>query len=169
LHSEQRNLIDRFSELTGRFTAWLTLFMVITTFVIVVLRYLFDTPAIWLQESLVWMHACVFMVGAAYTLLHEDHVRVDVFYRGMTARRRAWVDILGVLLLLLPVCIFLAWKSCGFALTSWAMHEASRESGGLPYPVLPLVKLVLIIMPLTVAAQGVAMMLRSIAVLRRAE
>lgn len=141
--------------------------MVITTFVIVVLRYLFDTPAIWLQESLVWMHACVFMVGAAYTLLHEDHVRVDVFYRGMTARRRAWVDLLGVLLLLLPVCVFLAWKSYGFALTSWAMQEASRESGGLPYPVLPLVKLVLIIMPLTVAAQGVAMMLRSIAVLRR--
>jgi len=145
------------------------LFMVIMTFVIVVLRYLFDVSAIWLQESLIWMHATVFMVGAAYTLLHEGHVRVDVFYRSMTARQQAWVDVLGVLLLLLPVCIFLAWKSYGFALASWAMHEASRESGGLPYPVLPIVKLVLLVMPLMVAAQGVSMLLRSIAVLRRGE
>lgn len=141
--------------------------MVITIFAIVVLRYLFDTSAIWLQELLIWMHAAVFMVGAAYTLQHEGHVRVDVFYRNMTPRGRAWVDLAGVLLLLLPVCAFLSWKSYGFAMTSWAMHEASRESGGLPYPVLPLVKLILIIMPLTVAAQGISMMMRSIALLRR--
>ncbi len=141
--------------------------MVITTFGIVVLRYLFDTPAIWLQELLVWMHAAVFMVGAAYTLQHEGHVRVDVFYRNMTPRQQAWVDLVGVLLLLLPVCALLTWKSYGFVTTSWAMHEASRESGGLPYPVLPLVKLILVIMPLTVAAQGLSMMMRSIAVLRR--
>ena len=161
-------LIERISELTGRVTAWLTLFMVLTTFIIVVLRYVFGTPAIWLQEALVWMHATVFMAGAAYTLLHEDHVRVDVFYRDMSVRRRAWVDLLGVLLFLLPVCAFLAWKSYDFTLTSWNMHEASRESGGLPYPVLPIVKSVLIIMPVTVAAQGIAMLLRCIHILRRA-
>jgi TRAP-type mannitol/chloroaromatic compound transport system permease small subunit len=168
LDSDKRKLVERFADASGRLTAWLTLFMVVTTFVIVVLRYGFGTSAIWLQEAVVWMHATVFMVGAAYTLLHEGHVRVDVFYRGMSAHSKAWVDVLGVVLLLLPMCAFLAWKSWDFAITSWTMHEASRESGGLPYPVLPMVKSVLIIMPVTVAAQGVAMLTRSVAVLRRA-
>ena len=86
------NLIDRLSRATGRVTAWLTLFMVITTFVIVVMRYAFDVGLIWMQESVTWMHAVVFMVGAAYTLGREDHVRVDIFYREMSTRRRAWVD-----------------------------------------------------------------------------
>jgi TRAP-type mannitol/chloroaromatic compound transport system permease small subunit len=166
LAGEQQNLIDRFSDATGRLTAWLTLFMVCVTFVIVVMRYLLDTGFIWLQESLIWMHATVFMVGAAYTLLHEGHVRVDVFYRDMGARPQAWVDLLGVLIFLLPVCGFLAVKSFDFALTSWSMHEASRESGGLPYPLLPLIKTVLIIMPVTVALQGGSIMMRAIVTLR---
>lgn len=146
--------------------AWLTLAMVIVTFVIVVMRYVFDAGLIWLQESVIWMHATVFMVGAAYTLRHEGHVRVDVFYRNMSQRRRAWVDALGVLIFLLPLCAFLALKSLDFATTSWSMHEASRESGGLPYPVLPLVKSVLIIMPVAVGLQGLSLLQRSIACLR---
>ncbi len=146
--------------------AWLTLAMVIVTFVIVVMRYVFDAGLIWLQESVIWMHATVFMVGAAYTLLHEEHVRVDVFYRDMSRRRRAWVDTLGVLLFLLPLCGFLALKSFDFAMTSWSMHEASRESGGLPYPILPLVKTVLVIMPVAVGLQGLSLLQRSVACLR---
>ncbi len=140
--------------------------MVILTFVIVVMRYVFDAGLIWLQESVIWMHATVFMVGAAYTLMHEEHVRVDVFYRDMSQRRRAWVDTLGVLFFLLPLCGFLALKSFDFAITSWSMHEASRESGGLPYPILPLVKSVLVIMPVAVGLQGLSLLQRSIACLR---
>lgn len=140
--------------------------MVIVTFVIVVMRYVFDAGLIWLQESVIWMHATVFMVGAAYTLRHEGHVRVDVFYRDMSQRRRAWVDTIGVLIFLLPLCGFLALKSFDFAITSWSMHEASRESGGLPYPVLPLVKSVLIVMPVAVGLQGLSLLQRSIACLR---
>ena len=166
MSSEKKNLIDRFSDASGRLVAWLTLAMVIVTFVIVVMRYVFDAGLIWLQESVIWMHATVFMVGAAYTLRHEEHVRVDVFYRNMSQRNRAWVDTLGVLLFLLPLCGFLALKSFDFATTSWSMHEASRESGGLPYPVLPLVKSVLIIMPVAVALQGLSLLQRSIACLR---
>lgn len=163
--SEKQNLIDRFSDASGKLVSWLTLFMVIVTFVIVVMRYVFDAGLIWLQESVIWMHATVFMVGAAYTLKHEEHVRVDVFYRNMSQRRRAWVDTLGVLFMLLPLCGFLALKSFDFAATSWSMHEASRESGGLPYPVLPLVKSVLIIMPVAVALQGLSLLRRSVACL----
>jgi len=160
LSNEPQNLIDRFSDATGKLVAWLTLAMVIVTFVIVVMRYVFDAGLIWLQESVIWMHATIFMLGAAYTLMHDEHVRVDVFYRGMSERNRAWVDALGVMIFLLPLCGFLALKSFDFAATSWSIHEASRESGGLPYPVLPMLKSVLVIMPVAVGLQGVSLLLR---------
>jgi len=150
----------------GKAASWLTLFMVLVTFVIVVMRYVFDAGLIWLQESVIWMHAVVFMVGAAYTLQHEDHVRVDVFYRTMSNTRRAWVDLLGVIIFLWPLCFFLGWKSVDFIAASWRMHEASRESGGLPYPLIPLLKTVLLLMPVTVALQGAALLRRSVKILR---
>ena len=71
--------------------------MVLVVFVIVVMRYVFDSGMVWLQESLTWMHAMAFMLGAAYTLQQEEHVRVDIFYREMSERRRAIVDLAGVL------------------------------------------------------------------------
>lgn len=163
----ERNLIDRISSASGKATAWLTLLMVIVTFIIVVLRYVFDAGMIWLQESVIWMHAAVFMIGAAYTLLHEDHVRVDIFYRKIGARQRAVVDLLGVIVFLLPLCGFLAYKAYDFAAVSWSIHETSREPGGLPYPMIPILKSIVIVMPITVAMQGASLMLRSLAVIRR--
>ena len=160
------NLFDRFSELTGRLTAWLTLLMVIVTFVVVVMRYVFDAGLIWVQESVIWMHACVFMLGAAYTLRHEEHVRVDIFYRGMSERRRALTDAIGVLVFLLPLCAFLAIKAWDFVVASWAIREVSRESGGLPYPLIPLLKTVILVMPLAVSLQGLSLMLHSLRRLR---
>lgn len=159
--------IDRVNAFIGKAAAWLTLFMVIVTFVVVVLRYAFDAGLIWLQESVIWMHAFVFMMGAAYTLQQEDHVRVDVFYRTMSDTRRAWVDLVGVVVFLLPMCLFLGWKSFDFVAASWGVREASRESGGLPYPLIPLLKSVLLLMPLTVALQGSSLLLRSLRTLGR--
>jgi TRAP-type mannitol/chloroaromatic compound transport system permease small subunit len=130
------------------------------------MRYVFDAGLIWVQESVVWMHAVVFMLGAAYTLQAEEHVRVDVFYRAMSERRRAWVDLIGVLVFLLPLCVFLGWKSFDFVTQSWSIREASRESGGLPYPFIPLLKSVLLLMPLTVALQGLSLVLKSLKTLR---
>ncbi len=160
------NLLDRISAAIGKATAWLTLAMVLVTFVVVVLRYVFDFGLIWLQESVTWMHAAVFMLGAAYTLLDEEHVRVDVLYGKSTPVQRAWIDLVGVIVFLLPLCAFLAVKAWDFVSISWSMQEASRESGGLPYPMLPILKTALIIMPLLVALQGVSMMLRALAVIR---
>ncbi len=160
------NLLDRVSIATGRVTAWLTLIMVLVTTVVVVMRYVFDAGLIWLQESVTWMHAVVFMLGAAYTLQQEEHVRVDVFYRGMIGKRRAWVDLLGVLVFLLPMCAFLAYKSVDFVAASWSIQEASRESGGLPYPFIPLLKTALVAMPIAVFLQGISLLLRSLAVIR---
>lgn len=160
------NMLDRFSELTGRLTAWLTLLMVLVTFAVVVMRYVFDAGLIWVQESVIWMHACVFMLGAAYTLRHEEHVRVDIFYRGMSERRRALIDALGVVVFLLPLCAFLAIKAWDFVAASWAIREVSRESGGLPYPLIPLLKSAILVMPLAVSVQGLSLLLHSIRRLR---
>ena len=89
-----QNLFDRISNLTGRATAWLTLIMVLLTTIIVVMRYVFDVGLIWMQESVTWMHAAVFMLAAGYTLAMEEHVRVDIFYRRMSPSRRLMVDVI---------------------------------------------------------------------------
>ena len=154
--------IDRFSIATGRAASWLTLAMVLVTFVIVVMRYVFDVGLIWLQESLIWLHAVVFMLGAAYTLQQEQHVRVDIFYRNMSKQRRAWVDLLGVSFFVFPMCAFFAWAAWDYVAASWSVGEVSRNAGGLPYPFLPLLKTILIVMPIAVGLQGMSLLLRSV-------
>ncbi|MEM8817770.1 MAG: TRAP transporter small permease subunit [Pseudomonadota bacterium] len=158
--------IDRFSRFCGRIVAWLTLFMVLVMFLVVVLRYAFDVGFIWLQESVTWMHATVFMLGAAYALASDEHVRVDVFYREFTPARKAIVDIAGVLLFLAPLCAVLAWSAWDFVAASWSLKEASRESGGLPFPLVPMLKSVLLLMPAALLLQGFSIVLRGIRVLR---
>ena len=150
----------------GRAAAWLTVLMVLVTVAVVLMRYGFDAGQIWLQETVVWMHAVVFMLGAAHTLRAEQHVRVDIFYRRMPQRRRAWIDLIGVLIFLLPMCVFLASTSFDFVAQSWSIREASREPGGLPYPFIPMLKSVLLLMPITVALQGLSMFLKSLQALR---
>ena len=162
-----KNLFDRISNITGKATSWLTLAMVVLTSIIVVMRYIFDAGLIWMQESVTWMHAAVFMVGAAYTLLHEEHVRVDIFYRKMSERNRAIVDLIGVVLFLLPLCGLLALMAYDFAAAAWSIHETSREPGGLPYPMIPLMKSLVIFMPVAVAFQGISLLTRSITTIRR--
>ena len=83
-------LFDGLNEGLGRLVSWLSLLMVLVTFLVVVLRYAFDLGWIWLQESVTFMHATLFLVGAAYTLKHQGHVRVDIFFRRFPARTRAW-------------------------------------------------------------------------------
>ena len=102
--------IDRINDVVGRATAWLTLAMVVITFVVVILRYVFSLGFVWMQESYVWLHGIVFMVGAGYTLLHGGHVRVDIIYREANPRYKAWVDLFGALLLLTPVIVMI-WLS----------------------------------------------------------
>ena len=158
--------LDDFSVKVGHATSWLTLLMVLVTFVIVVMRYVFETGLIWLQESLTWMHAVVFMLGAAYTLQQEQHVRVDIFYRKMSDKQRAWVDLLGVLFFIFPICAFFVYESIDYVAASWSIREVSRNSGGLPYPFVPLLKSVLVIMPVAIALQGLSMLLHSAQVIR---
>lgn len=156
--------LEQTSELSGRFLAWLTLFIVIVTFIVVVLRYVFDIGSIAMQESISYMHAFVFMLGAAYTLKHEGHVRVDIFYRKMNPIKKAWVDFLGTILLLFPVCLFILFSSWDYVSTSWSQLEESGEAGGLAY--VYILKTALIIMPILLILQGVALSLKSLLLIK---
>lgn len=155
--------INHLNELCGRAVSWLTLVMVLVTFAVVVLRYQFQVGWIAMQESITYMHALVFMLGAAFTLKREGHVRVDIFYRRFGARARAWVDLLGTLLFLMPVFVFLLWVSWDYVLFSWSLREGSQEAGGLPF--LYLLKGIMLVMPLLMLMQGIAMLANCVLIL----
>jgi TRAP-type mannitol/chloroaromatic compound transport system permease small subunit len=143
----------------GRVVSWFSLFMVAVTFLVVLLRYAFDLGWIAMQESVTYMHAALFMLGAAYTLQADGHVRVDILYQKLSPRGRAWVDLLGTLLLLVPVCAFIAWAGWDYVRDSWDLMEGSREAGGIP--AVYLLKTLIVAMPLLVLIQGAAWILRN--------
>jgi TRAP-type mannitol/chloroaromatic compound transport system permease small subunit len=156
--------IDALNEWVGRTVSWLTLFMVLITFAVVVLRFFFDLGWVAMQEVVSYMHAVVFLCGAAITLKHEGHVRVDVLLHKFSLRGRLWVDFFGTLLLLLPVCGFMIWMSWDYVLQSWLVHEISGETGGLHG--LYLLKSIILLMALLLLLQGVAIAIRRMLVLR---
>lgn len=158
------SLLDALAERIGRLVSWLTLGMVLATVTVVVLRYAAGVGLIWLQESVNWMHSLVFMLGAAYTLKADEHVRVDVFYRGMSERRKAVINLAGTILFLLPLCAFLLVESWEYVATSWRIAERSREAGGLP--MIYLLKTVIPVMAVLLALQGISMTLRAMLRLR---
>ncbi len=153
------DLIDAISEWLGRTVSWLTLAMVLITFMVVVLRYGFDYGRIALQESITYMHALVFMVAAGYTLKHDEHVRVDIFYRGMSPKAKALVDLMGSLLMLIPVCVFIIWISWEYVINAWALLEGSQEAGGLPLvfilkSMIPMLAIVLLLQSVSIIARS---------------
>jgi TRAP-type mannitol/chloroaromatic compound transport system permease small subunit len=154
------NKLDRFAEITGRIISWLTLAMVLITFSVVVLRYLFNTGSIALQESITYLHACVFMLGAAWTLKEDGHVRVDIFYSRQSLRTRAWINLAGTLLLLFPVCGFILFSSLDYVALSWSVREGSQEAGGLN--AVYLLKTTMPVMAVLLMLQGCAILLKSI-------
>ncbi len=123
---------ERFIDWSGRTVSWLSLLLVLVTFIVVVLRYVFDTGSIAFQETTIYLHASIFLVGMAYTLQQDAHVRVDIFYARCSAKTKAWIDLCGAVFLLLPFMLFLSWISWPYIVDSWSVFEGSREAGGLP-------------------------------------
>ena len=146
--------LDAVTEWIGRIISWLTLLMVLTVVLVLVLRNWFDLSAISLQESVTYMHACVFMLGAAYALKHNAHVRVDVFYQHFSPKKKAIVNILGFLFLLLPVCLFIFIYCKDYVTFSWALGEGSNQPGGIPF--MYALKTLLLAMPITLILQGLS-------------
>lgn len=152
--------IDSLNEWVGRITAWLTLTTVLVCFTVVVMRYAFSSGFIWLQELYVWQHAIVFMLGAGYTFLHRGHVKVDIFYGRSSPRRQAIIDILGTFIFLFPWLIVLVVFSIPFIGSSWAIYEASSQSGGLRGYYL--LKTVIWVFAALVGIQGLSLVLKRV-------
>ena len=151
--------IDAVNSRIGRAVSWLVLAMVLVQFAIVVLRYIFGWNHIALQESIIYMHSLVFMLGAAWALRADQHVRVDVFYRKASERQQAWVNMVGSFVLLLPVCLVIWYYSWSYVVESWAIMESSREGSGIP--AVFLLKTAILFFCVQMALQGLALGLRS--------
>ncbi len=144
--------LSRFIAVVGKGAAWLTLVMVVLSFAIVLLRYGFNAGWIWLQESVTYLHASVFMLAAAWTLQCDGHVRVDIFYREASARRKAAVNLAGIVLFLAPFCLFLIIIGWDYVSASWRLLEGSREPGGIP--AVYLLKSLILAMPMLLLLQA---------------
>ncbi|HEX2653632.1 MAG TPA: TRAP transporter small permease subunit [Xanthobacteraceae bacterium] len=159
------NRIDWLNAAIGRTVAWLTLGIVFVGFAVVLMRYVFSAGSIWLQESILYGHAAIFMLAAAWTLAANGHVRVDIFYAKATPRTKAAVDVIGTLVLLLPFSITLFVLSMPYVMRSWAIMEGSREASGLP--AVFLLKTMIPVFAILMALQGLAQLARAAIVLRQ--
>ncbi len=124
--------LEKVSELTGKVISWLVLIMAALVFILVVLRNFFGVGSIATQELVLYLHATLFMLLFAYTLKNEGHIRVDVLYRTFGQKSRAWINAIGVVVLLIPFSTFLILISLPSVETSWRIKEASGNTGGLP-------------------------------------
>ena len=150
----------------GKTVAWLTLVMTLLTFLVVFLRYGLNLGWIWMQESITYLHATVFMVAAAWTMQADEHVRVDIFYREHSPLYRAWVDLAGTLLFLLPFSLFMLYIGWGYVASAWSVYEASSEPGGLP--LVWLLKSLVLVLPALLLLQAVVTASRCVGVIRAA-
>ncbi|MCM2563604.1 TRAP transporter small permease subunit [Lutimaribacter sp. EGI FJ00015] len=147
----------------GKVFAWLALAMVIVCFTVVVQRYIFAISFVWMQDLYIWLNGAMFTAIAGYALLRDDHVRVDIFYRPASMKRRALTDLVGVVLFLLPFCWVVYRYSIPFVLRAWSYQEGSANVGGMPG--LFILKSFIIMFAILIALQGIAMAIRSVLVL----
>ena len=124
--------LDAINRGVGRAVRWFALGMVLIQFGIVLMRYVFGFSSIAVNESVLYLHAALFMLGAGYTLLVDDHVRVDIFYARMAPRGRAGIDAFGHLFLLMPSMLALLWWSWPSVTSAWAIYEGPISVGGIP-------------------------------------
>jgi TRAP-type mannitol/chloroaromatic compound transport system permease small subunit len=124
--------MDTLTDAAGRLAGLLAIALVALSFGLVVARYALGAGSVAAQEAVLWLHATLFLLGMAYALRHGSHVRVDVFSQRWTPRTRAWVEVAGMVVLLLPLCVFIIAMSWDYVGASWAAREGSRDPGGLP-------------------------------------
>jgi TRAP-type mannitol/chloroaromatic compound transport system permease small subunit len=152
--------VDSINDWIGRTLSWLTLGMVLVIFVVVLMRYVFGLGSTIMQESVVYMHAIVFMGCAGFALVHNGHVRCDIFYGAASPRAKALIDIVGAFLFLIPTCILVVWVSWPYAAASWAVLEGSPE-GRMGIPAVFLLKSLILVFAGLLALQSVSLVLQS--------
>jgi TRAP-type mannitol/chloroaromatic compound transport system permease small subunit len=155
--------IDRFNAAIGRAAAWCCLYIVVVEFALVVMRYVLGIGSIRVAESVIYAHAALFMLAAAWVLQTDGHVRVDIFYAGAKPRTRAAIDLLGAIIFLAPFAVALMMLSLPYVERSFATFERSREVSGLPF--VYVLKALIPLFALLLGLQGVAQAIRAAFVL----
>lgn len=157
-HLRGTGIVDRLVQQVGNSARWLCVGLVILQFAVVLARYIFDAGSVMAQEAILYLFGTMFMLSMADALASGRHVRVDMIYHGLGNRWKRRIDAVGIVLFLLPLCSFMAFKSWGYVASSWAAHEGSREAAGLPgvflFKTVMLVSLALLIL------QGLAILMR---------
>jgi len=151
--------IDVINERIGRITSWLALIMVLVQVIVVVMRYVFGLSILAMQESIWYMHSIIFLVAAGYTLLHDGHVRVDIVYGAAGPRKKALIDLIGVIVILLPICVMIWWVSWPYVAAAWEVREGSVEVSGIQ--AVYLLKTGMLVFAATLFAQGISLGLKS--------
>jgi TRAP-type mannitol/chloroaromatic compound transport system permease small subunit len=161
--------IDRFTETTGRAVSWLILAMVLLISYDVAMRYIFHHGSVALQELEWHLFAVVFLLGGAYTLKHDAHVRVDIFYlsRFVSDRGRAWINIFGFVFFLLPFSVMILITAWPFVENAFYYNEGSPDPGGLPYRFI--LKGMILLAFVLMLIQGISELLKQVQVLRNKE
>ncbi|HWS73619.1 MAG TPA: TRAP transporter small permease subunit [Quisquiliibacterium sp.] len=159
--------VGRLNAVVGKTFSWLALAGVLICFTVVVQRYVFSTTQLWMQDLYVWLNGAMFMAVAGYTLLIDGHVRVDILYRPASVRRKAWMDLVGVLVFLLPFCAVVWLWGFEYVQRAWLLREGSENPGGMPG--LFILKSFILVFVVLVGLQGLAMALRSLLVIKGRE
>ena len=152
--------IDHMNALLGRAVAWCALFIVLAQFAVVLMRYGLGLGSLWLQESIIYANAALFLLAAAWTLKLDGHVRVDAFYAMASPRAKAAIDLIGAFVFLMPFAVALFVLALPYIGRSWAILERSRETSGLPF--VYLLKSLIPLFALMLFLQGVAQAMRSV-------
>ena len=160
-------IIEKITLKVGRTTSWLILFMTLTAFSVALLRYFFNIGFVWMQESYIWMHGLVFLLGSSYTLLEDKHVRIDIFYRRFNEKYKAYVNILFSFFFIFQFIFIISKYSIPYILKSWASLEKSREAGGLHF--LYLYKTSIILFCFLLFIQTISLILRCFLVINKKE
>jgi len=160
-------VINRINIILGHLFSWLAVGIFVVCFWVVIERYFFGNTRLWMQDLYVWMNGAMFTAVAAFALYRNDHVRVDIFFRTASTRRKAVMDMIGVLIFLLPF-MYIVWAySYGNVARSWGRFEASANVGGMPG--LFVLRTFILAFAGLVAMQGIAMLIRSVLILARRE
>lgn len=161
--SDIATALDKISRRIGEYLAWLPLALVLVQFTVVVMIYVYSVGSIKLQESLQYINALMFLGGAGYTYLFDEHVRVDLFYARLGARAKAWIDVIGMIVLLIPFLIFFWWTTIPYVTDAWADMDGSVETSGLPF--VYILKSILLTFALTLSIQVISALIRNIKIL----
>jgi TRAP-type mannitol/chloroaromatic compound transport system permease small subunit len=157
------DLIDAANDRIGRTVMWCAGLLVLVQFSVVVLRYAYGSSFIWMQESVVYLHASLFMLAIGYAYLQDGHVRVDVLYADWSPRAKALADLLSILFAVLPFCALVIWACWPYVSLSWRIKEGAMSVGGLPF--VYVLKALIPTMAVLLALQAIAIALRAAAVL----